>query len=64
MKVRCECDSTECDLLVDVEATPETYSQIIEDKLVVISNSCEHGPEKTDEKVEDKGTYTLYREKS
>jgi len=63
MKVNCECMGKKCDLLVSV--TPETFNRISEENLVVISHSCEHGPESTDELVESNCGYhhSLYRER-
>jgi hypothetical protein len=58
----CGCDSLECQLLVPIPT--DEAARIIGLRLFVISRDCKHGPEETDELVEARESYLIFREGS
>lgn len=63
MQVLCECDSFNCNLAIEISVADMQEIKSDPSKLI-ISGICPTGPEPTDELVEDRGTYKIYRERS
>ena len=60
MKWLCECGSYHC--TESIELTVEDAVEILHRELIAIADGCPHGAEATDELVEEREGYKLYRE--
>lgn len=60
MKLHCECNSFDCDKMIDVEELEFVTNSRL--GRVFIANDCPHGSEHRDELVEKKESFTIYRD--
>jgi len=62
MVILCECNSFTCSSKID--APFEDLKEAKKDNQVVISTSCIHGPDPTDELIEVRNGYKIYKTNS
>ena len=60
--IRCECNSRACQEVIEIES--DDYEKINLAHQIVISNNCNHGPERTDVLVTRFIGYSVYIEKN
>lgn len=61
IKVLCECNSFGCNKAITL-SLEENLEIHIEPNQIIIVDGCEKGPDQTDEFVEKKNGYSLYKE--
>lgn len=61
IRVLCECNSFDCDKIINLSLEENLEIHIVANQIIII-DGCSIGPDSTDEFVEKKDGYSLYKE--
>ena len=62
LKVLCECNSFSCNKSITLSLEENLEIHTVDTNQIIIIDGCDTEPEQTDEFVEKKNGYSLYRE--